>query len=161
MEKETQQLFEILAEQTAVLDAILEAQKNIRRVVNAKDWKQLERALANFDRLAGQFAVTEAKRAALCARISGADESGGLFAVLDRIPWEYRESLRDAFAQVRRKLAVSRIENAALNEYLKITQNFLQGVFTTLAENRSNKVYSRTGGIVRAQPERLVLDRLL
>ncbi|MDR3284526.1 MAG: hypothetical protein LBS97_05050 [Treponema sp.] len=168
MDKQTQQLLEIIAEQAALLDTIFGSQKKIREAVNAKNWERFECALSEYDRLSGQFTAKETERARFCASLSrrgiggaGSGETNDMFAVLDCIPSQYRENVRAAFALVRRKLAVSRIENAALNEYLKITQNFLQGVFTTLTETRSNKVYSRTGGIVRAQPERLVLDRLL
>jgi hypothetical protein len=164
MERETQKLLEILADQTVLLDRILETQKKIKDVVNAKDWEGLGDTLAEFDKLAGDFPVKEAERNRLCAVITGRQEAGtpvDMFAVLDHIPQAYKESIRSGFMQIRRKLAVSRIENAALNDYLRITGNFLQGIFNHLTEKRTNTVYSRSGGIVRSQPDRLILDTLL
>jgi hypothetical protein len=142
MENSTNKLLKIIAEQCVILDEILAIQKRIREVVLAKDWAALEAALSYFDNLSTAFAAKEAERTL-------------------HSKFNMNKQVRDALALVRWKLTMSRIENAALNEYLKVTTNFLQGVFNSVAENRTSKVYSRTGSIVHAQPERLVLDALL
>jgi hypothetical protein len=142
MENSTNKLLRIIAEQCIILDEILAAQKRIREAVLAKDWKALEAALSCFDTFSTAFAAKEAER-------------------VTHSKFGMNKQIRDALALVRWKLTMSRIENDALNEYFKIITHFLQGVFNSVAENRTSKVYSRTGGIVHAQPERLVLDTLL
>jgi hypothetical protein len=142
----TDKLLEIIAEQCIILDEILIAQKRIRDVVHAKDWPALEAAIAGFYALSKEFNAKESERQ----------------TVRNEHPASYESAeVRDGLLFVRRKLAVSRIENAALNEYLKITQNFLRGIFNSVAESRAGKVYSRKGAMVQSRPERLVLDTLL
>jgi hypothetical protein len=146
MENETDKLLGVIAEQCIILDEILATQKHIRDVVQAKDWTALEATLVAFDKRADEYAAKEDEFMALREAMSASDMT---------------EQVRHGLTMVRRKLALSRIENDALNEYFKIITHFLQGVFNSVAENRTSKVYSRTGGIVRSQPERLVLDALL
>jgi hypothetical protein len=142
----TDKLLKIITEQCVLLDNILAAQRHVRVVVRDKEWAALESALRDFDTLSDAFTAKEEEREEVLLSLGDA---------------EVTERVREGMMAVRRRLTVSRIENAALNEYLKITQNFLEGVFDSVVENRAGKVYSRTGNMVHSRPERLVLDALL
>jgi len=65
----------------------------------------------------------EQERADVFARICP-DNPGDIYEVSRRLPPVFKRPVIEAFHQVRQKLAVSKIENDVLNEYIRITQNF-------------------------------------
>lgn len=73
----------------------------------------------------------------------------------------FKRPVIEAFHQVRQKLAVSKIENDVLNEYIRITQNFLQGVFESVLPQRRNMRYSPEGTVVKMQPQSVVVDTVI
>lgn len=139
-----QELIAVMQKENKLLDVILEQQSVLHECVSKKDWAHLEDAMTNLQALSDEFAELEDARTAL----SG-DRS--LAADADCAP---------VLSEVRGKLQKSKIENRALNEYIKTTRKFLQGVFDSVIPQRRNTLYSRTGNIVRPELSGVTLDRV-
>ena len=52
------------------------------------------------------------------------------------------------------------MEKKTLNDYIKITTDFLQGVFDNVVPQRKATVYSRTGALVKNQPQSMILNMM-
>ena len=63
--------------------------------------------------------------------------------------------------QIQSKLMKSKIVNSALNDYIKISRGFVQGVFDNVVPQRKTTVYSRTGALVKNQPQSMILNTIL
>ncbi|MBQ6781667.1 MAG: hypothetical protein IJP62_10605 [Treponema sp.] len=146
MEIETKQnLIAVMQQENELLDVILEQQSVLHECVSQKDWERLEGAMANLQVLSDKFVELESERTALSENIV-------LAADTDIAP---------VLTQVRGKLQRSKIENHALNVYIKTTRKFLQGVFDSVVPQRRNTLYSRTGKIIRPELSSLVLNQVM
>lgn len=157
-------LLEIMASQSELLDRILLEQKIVHSAVTAKDWESLETSLYRLNNLSSSFAMLEDDRLKQCGLLANyyglPEEEINLYKIVACLPIEDRKSVLESYQTVHQKLTFSKIKNNALNDYIRITREFLQGVFDSVIPQRRNVVYSRTG-IVKSEPERLVLDTLL
>lgn len=140
-----QKLISVMQEESALLDTILEQQSVLHLCVTERRWDELETTTANLQALSDTFTELEQKRVALAARISVGSE----------------DDLAPVLRQVRSKLLKSRVENNALNEYIRMTRRFLQGVFDSVVPQRRNTLYSRTGEIVKPELSSLVLNQVI
>ena len=143
--EEKQQLIAVMQQENALLDTILEQQAVLHRCVTERDWRGLEGAMSNLQALSDTFSELETTRSALCEKCNIAQES----------------DVAPVLRQVRGKLLKSKVENSALNAYIKTTRRFLQGVFDSVVPQRRNKVYSRTGAIVKPEMSSLVLNQVI
>ena len=140
-----QKLISVMQEESALLDTILEQQSVLHLCVTERRWDELETTTANLQALSDTFTELEQKRVALTAHISVGSE----------------DDLAPVLRQVRSKLLKSRVENNALNEYIRMTRRFLQGVFDSVVPQRRNTLYSRTGEIVKPELSSLVLNQVI
>lgn len=164
MKKTATEAYSILSSQNDMLDSMIDQQKKIRAAVTAKDWSDLEELLYKINELTDAFTELELSRDALCKAVCAEAAPGAvpdMYRTASCFPTEFRTPVMEMFHQVRRKLNASKIENDALNDYIRITKNFLQGVFDSVIPKRRNTVYSRTGNVVRPVPESLVLNTVL
>lgn len=113
--------------------------------VTEKNWMHLESCMAQLQVLSDRFVELESSRIALSENIVLAGD----------------RDIAPVLTQVRGKLQKSKIENHALNEYIKTTRKFLQGVFDSVVPQRRNTLYSRTGKIVRPELSSLVLNQVM
>ena len=143
--KAKQELIAVMQQENDLLDVILEQQTVLHECVTAKDWLRLEDAMTNLQVLSDKFVELESARTAL-------SEDSALATDSDLAP---------VLTQVRGKLQKSKIENHALNEYIKTTRKFLQGVFDSVVPQRRNTLYSRTGTIVRPELSGVTLNRIM
>ena len=74
---------------------------------------------------------------------------------------ETMSDIQQLYSSVKQRLLASKIENKALNDYIKITTEFLQGVFDNVVPQRKTTVYSRTGSLVKNQPQSMILNTVL
>lgn len=139
-----QELIAVMQKENTLLDVILEQQSVLHDCVAKKDWAYLEDAMTNLQALSDEFAELEDARTALSGDASLASDA-------DCAP---------VLSEVRGKLQKSKIENHALNEYIKTTRKFLQGVFDSVVPQRRNTLYSRTGKIVRPELSGVTLNRV-
>ena len=156
----TQYAYQILLNQNAVLAEIITQQRILRTAVTAKDWKQVERAGFEVNALAERFSYLENERMQVFKQLCS-EKPDDMFEVARDLPPAFRRPVIEAFHQVRQKLAVSKIENEALNEYIRITRNFLQEVFDSVLPQRRNTLYSSAGTVVKLQPESVVLNTII
>jgi hypothetical protein len=160
MKSPTQQLYNTLLSQNELLATMLVCQKAIREAVTQKNWESLESSMVTMNDLAAQFAVLEESREELCGYFNP-ENPNDMYAVSSKLSPVFKKPVIEIFHQVRQKLAVSKIENDSINEYIRITKDFLQGVFDNVIPQRRNTLYSRTGAILKSQPESLVLNTYL
>lgn len=156
----TQYAYQILLNQNAVLAEIITQQRILRTAVTAKDWKRVERAGFDINALAERFSYLENERMQVFKQLCS-EKPDDIFEVARDLPPAFRRPVIEAFHQVRQKLAVSKIENEALNEYIRITRNFLQEVFDSVLPQRRNTLYSSAGTVVKVQPESVVLNTII
>ncbi len=164
MEKTAKEVYGLLVSQNELLDSIIEQQKKIRAAVTGKDWSNLEELLFTINSVTDSFTALEAERDELCKTICAVhapDAVPDMYRAASSLPAEFRTPVMEMYHQIRRKLVSSKIENDALNDYIRITRNFLQGVFDTVIPQRRNTVYSRSGNVVKPAPESLVLNTIL
>ncbi len=135
---ENEKLYSVMKKQSDILDEILIEQDLVRKSVISRDWDTLQKSLNTIDDYSSAFCSLE------CERETYSDESS--FPELRR--------------EVKTKLLKSKIENDSLNEYLRITNDFLQGLFDNVIPNRRNVLYCKTG-ILKNQPECMVLNAVL
>lgn len=139
-------LNDILIKESVLLDAIISVQKEIRRDVTARDWISLENHIELLGTLSSDFQMFEEKR-------NKTVEYG-----LKKEKTDYLAG-NQLYHEVHQKLVKSKVENDALNTYIVVTQNFLQGVYDTVIPQRRNTLYSPSG-LVRSQPESMFLNTL-
>ena len=156
----TQQLYQTLLNQNQVLAEIIAQQQILHAAVTGKNWEQVERTVGAVQSLSQRFSALEQERADVFARICP-DNPGDIYEVSRRLPPVFKRPVIEAFHQVRQKLAVSKIENDVLNEYIRITQNFLQGVFESVLPQRRNMRYSPEGTVVKMQPQSVVVNTVI
>ena len=157
-------LLAILTAQNQVLDSIIELQKLVRQAVTEKNWVDLETSLFKLNELTDSFTQMEASREEVCCQIcgdSGSQQVPGMHQVSTMLPDEVRPMVREVLHQVRRKLSASKVENDALNDYIRITKDFLQEVFDSVIPKNRNTVYSSSGSVVKPVPENLLINTVL
>lgn len=152
-------LIEVLKAQSTLLDEINENQKELRNATRFRNWENLETVLRCNELLSDKFVDLENKRIEIFEKF-GCDKSNDIYHILPQLSVEYKKSVLELYHQVRQQLLVCKVENESINQYIKITQEFLQGVFDNVMPQRRNVVYS-IDGIVRNQPESLVLSTVL
>ncbi len=156
----SQDLYKILVSENEVLGAIIVQQQIVRSAVTSRNWNQLQDAVGEVNKLSKVFTGLEAKRIEKCLKLNP-ENPDDIFAVANGVSEEFKKSIIENFHQVRQKLVVSKIENDAINEYIRITQEFLQGVFDTVLPQRRNKVYSSNGKVVKNQPKAVILNAIV
>jgi hypothetical protein len=161
LENTTHKLLDVLGREQSALEKVLEAQAAVRRAVREKNWGCLESSLQDFGEAGKVFNALEDRRGELCRAICGDEAGNDMFILLRHVPDNQKEALLEAFTQVRRLLAQSRVENSALGDYVKVCLDFLRGIFETAIPGRKSRVYTRTGAILQSQPERLIFDAVL
>ncbi len=140
-------LNDILTKESVMLDAILAVQKDIRRDVTARNWVDLENHIELLGTLSSDFQMFEEKREKTVAYGKKHEKT------------DY-QSGNQLYHEVHQKLIKSRVENDALNTYITVSKNFLQGVYDTVIPHRRNTLYSSSGSLVRSQPESMFLNTL-
>ena len=96
-----------------------------------------------------------------CFDYFGIKDGAGLSSTNNKFAKESVGDIQDLYISVKQKLLASKIENKALNDYIKITSEFLQGVFDKVVQNPKTTVYSRTGSLVKNQPKSMILNTVL
>ena len=139
------ELIEVMKKESALLDQILEQQSIVHECVTKKNWTALEQTVSGLQELGDNFASLEERRSELSKGIEISQDS----------------EISPVLGDVRSKLIKSKIENRVLNEYIKTTRKFLQGVFDSVVPQRRNTLYSKDGEIVKPELNSLVVNKLL
>ncbi|MCR5291160.1 MAG: hypothetical protein K6E51_14305 [Treponema sp.] len=144
-EKNKKELVSLLEKESTVLDATFTEQSKLRVAVMAKDWMALQDCILSLNELSDSFSKLEEKR----TQISVPND-------IVAIP-----EVAAIAMNVRNKLIKSKIENSALADYVRITRGFIQGILDKAVPQKRNTLYSRTGTIVKTQPNSVVLNALM
>ncbi|MFI3257554.1 MAG: hypothetical protein R3Y36_04580 [Spirochaetales bacterium] len=152
-----QSLYKTLLKQNDILDTIILRQKLVRVAVTNKNWQELQESMNIINTLADEFLKSEKKRIDLCLKLHP-NKIDDIYAISDIVPVEFKKPILENFYQMKQKLLVSKVENSAINEYIRITQEFLQGIFDKVLPQRRNKLYASDGSVVNNQPKSIVLD---
>ncbi len=139
-------LNDLLTKESVLLDAVFSVQKEIRKDVTERNWATLNNHIDLLNTLSSDFQLFDEKREKLVALGKKQDKTDYL-------------SGNPLYHEVHQKLVKCRVENDALNTYIGVTRNFLQGVYDTVLPQRRNTLYTPTG-LVRSQPESLFLNTL-
>lgn len=132
----------ILEKENSLLDEVLVLQQDLRNAVNEKDWTKLMSVISSINLKMDSFNHLDEEREKCAA--SQKDDS----------------EILNLLSEVRGKLVRTRTENKALGDYINITRNFVQGIIDTALPQSRAKVYSRSGSIVRNQPQSVVVNQL-
>ena len=150
----------VLVSQDKLLSEIYDSQKKIRESVNERDWDELQYNLSSFNALSNKFSELENERLK-CFEYFGFKDGASLNTTDKNISKETLNDIQQLYNSVKQRLLASKIENKALNDYIKITTEFLQGVFDNVVPQRKTTVYSRTGSLVKNQPQSMILNTVL
>lgn len=150
----------VLVSQDNLLSEIYDTQKKLRESVNERDWDELQYHLTSFNALSNKFSELENERLK-CFEYFGLKDGASLNTTDKNISKETLNDIQQLYNSVKQRLLASKIENKALNDYIKITTEFLQGVFDNVVPQRKTTVYSRTGSLVKNQPQSMILNTVL
>lgn len=156
----SEKLKNVLILEDELLSEIHDVQKMIRQSVNDRNWDDLQNYIFSFNELSNKFVSFEEERLE-CFDYFGLVDGAGLSSSNNKFTHEATGDIQELYLSVKQKLLASKIENNALNNYIKITTEFLQGVFDNVIPQRKTSVYSRNGSLVKNQPKSIILNTVL
>lgn len=133
----------ILKEEDITLTAMLKYQADMKKAVIEKNWESLTASVDKINALSESFVSIDGERD----------------LIQDVLKSEEIINFKPKLNELRQGLLKFKIQNEALNKYVNITRDFVQGVIENAIPQRTSKVYSRTG-IVQKQPMSVVLNQL-
>ncbi len=136
-------VMDILEKENETLDCLLDCQSNVHIAVKTRNWIGLEEYLEKIRVLSLEFSALEEEREAACA-------TGQEISVEEKA----------LMLKLHSKLLRSKIENQILNKYIETSRSFVQGILDNAVPQRRNVLYSRSGKIIKREPESVVLNRI-
>ena len=146
MEMNKNELLSVIAKQDETLDSILKLQNKMHECIVQRKWIELS------------------------AVINELNQKSDEFVKYDEIRQQYSDSMKElysskeiqkALTNVKSKLIKSKIENQALSQYVKSTQNFISGVIEKCVPQSRNTLYTRTGAIRKPSVSSLLVNTTL
>ena len=132
---------QILQKEDDLIENILESQVCVREAVKVRNWIDLEKNIVKTQEYATEFINLDNLR-------EQSDKSN------------ISEEDHILMKQIQSKLMKSKIVNSALNDYIKISRGFVQGVFDNVLSKRKNVVYSKNGSVVKTLSDSVVLNKV-
>ena len=132
---------QILQKEDDLIENILESQVCVREAVKVRNWIDLEKNIVKMQEYATEFINLDNLR-------EQSDKSN------------ISEEDHILMKQIQSKLMKSKIVNSALNDYIKISRGFVQGVFDNVLSKRKNVVYSKNGSVVKTLSDSVVLNKV-
>ena len=132
---------QILQKEDDLIENILESQVCVREAVKVRNWIDLEKNIVKMQEYATEFINLDNLREQF-------DKSN------------ISEEDHILMKQIQSKLMKSKIVNSALNDYIKISRGFVQGVFDNVLSKRKNVVYSKNGSVVKTLSDSVVLNKV-
>lgn len=132
---------QILQKEDDLIENILESQVCVREAVKVRNWIDLEKNIVKMQEYATEFINLDNLR-------EQSDKSN------------ISEEDHFLMKQIQSKLMKSKIVNSALNDYIKISRGFVQGVFDNVLSKRKNVVYSKNGSVVKTLSDSVVLNKV-
>ena len=157
-------LVQAMAEERELFHRFAEQEAALTQVVQQRDWAQLERALADLDRLAGTIAAAESRRHEeyeLLKRRFGVGERAGFGLLVARLPEPERVSLAAAREELRGAVAKVRTLTASLAYYFRYIKDSVEQILVEAFPNRRGRFYSRHGRPAQAGADPMMVNHSL
>ncbi len=160
----TTELGRAMREESEALERFSALQGELEAAVRARDWKALERTVAELGVLAAAVESMDADRERVFRALLGREQApgeGAMEELLSRLTGGAREEL--AALHRRLKVAVIRVRSrtAVLDHYLRTLSGALGGVLEELFPHRKGRLYNRSGRTRGVRDHSLVVDRRL
>jgi hypothetical protein len=153
-------LYDVVLAEIELISQIIQMQKAVREATKNRDWEGLQSTFYYINELSEGFLELEERRVAYFKDF-GAKTGSELHQISQNLPFQFKNPITSVFTELKKKLLESKIENDAINEYISITQEFIQGVFDEVLPQRRNTLYSKTGTLIKNQPESIILSAVL
>ena len=134
-------LIEILTQEEKLLDNILDYQVVIKSSVMERDWVTLEKNITKMQDCATKFIELDNERESM--KISN-----------------YSKEEHELMKTIQSKLLKSKTINNALNDYIKISREFVETVLDKVVPQRNDVVYSQNGTFVKTETKSVVLNKV-
>lgn len=154
------ELNDILTKQNGLLTEMLTEQRLIRETVTVRSWERLDAALYRIQKLGEEFSELEKTRVEKIRAFTG-NENLDIYQIAHMFSPNLRQMLLESFRMMRQKLAVSKIENNSLSEYVRVAKKFLQEVLDTSVPQAGTTVYTNKGKVVKTAPGSMILDQVI
>lgn len=159
------QIIEVLFEQQDLILVLRKVQKAVRQAVNEKNWELMESSLDSISAISDSFSNLEEMRLELLMEIPSFVYEAGedIYQVAGFFMPKIKNVMIETYRSIRQEVTASKVENDSLTEYIRVSKDFLQGVFDTVVPQRRNVVYTRKGlkaKIMKSQPTSLILNEL-
>ena len=135
-----------------LMDEVLVLQGKIRKSVKERDWTTLDNSTRKINEVSVEFHTMDTNFNTFLAEL-GIDTNSAFYSECSRFT-----SLLEKYNLLRRKLLKSKVENKALEDYVRITNGCLQGVYDRARPQRKNVLYSKNGTLIKNRPESIVLN---
>ena len=148
--------------QEKTMENILDLQNQVRLAVNGRDWNRLESAIHALNEESLKFKESDTELKSFFTELDLSSIRDFYVCAHDFAKCDEALSAEivGTFNSVRKSLVQSKVENKALNDYVRITNSFLQKVYEKASPNRVVR-YSRKGSIVANRPSSLVLNTIM
>ena len=159
LRKSSKELYKTLCYQNSLLEKIYEKQKIVRNSVVKKDWETLQKTIDIITPMSQEFNDLETTRVSISLKIT--DNADDIYNLVKKVPTDMKIPLITSFQTMKRALLASKIENNAISEYVRVTQDFMQKVFDEVLPQRRTKVYSSKGEVIKHIPTSVILDTIV
>lgn len=153
-------LYDVLLAEIELMTQIIQMQRSVRESTKNRDWENLQNTLYYIEELSDGFIDLEERRVGYFKEF-GSKTGSDLHIIKPNLPFQFRNPIASVFADLKKKLLESKIENDAINEYVSITQDFIQGVFDEVLPQRRNTMYSKIGTLIKNQPESIIVNAVM
>lgn len=136
----------------------------LTKVVQDRDWNNLEKALADLEELAGSIELSEKKRHLHFQELKkqlGVSDRAGFGLVASRLPEARRGPL--VAAQRELKAAVARVRSltGSLAYYFRYVKESVEQILAEVLPHRKGRIYSHSGLAMDGREGPVVLDHSL
>ncbi|MDR0731411.1 MAG: flagellar protein FlgN [Treponema sp.] len=157
--------FQVLRRETGLLEAIGEAQKQVRDAVVKREWPGFEALLTMIDRTAVELEGLEAERKALFDKLPGVsaypDNETGFYRFIASLPFDEQKELRAQYRELKIAALRVKINNENLLTYIAGIKATVSAFIESAFPDRKGRLYSRSGTVRPQDMRGMVLNRSL
>jgi hypothetical protein len=153
-----------MVEESDLFRCFADKERELTRVVQKRDWEQLQGELASLEVLARRIEETEHARHGRYCQLKGElglGDRAGFDLVLQRLPEGRRADL--ARGQTELKNAVSRVRSitASLAYYFRYIRDSVEQILEEVFPHKRGRLYGRNGATAATSSDPVVLNRQL
>jgi len=145
---------EILLEETALVQRIMDLQNLIKDALAARDWTDFEGHFSALSEIQGEFSVLEAEREQLFSGVHT-----GFYACIAHLPAEQRRELSEIFRNLKLETLRVQISGEAIMAFIAGARATMAGFFEIAFPDRGGKIYTPYGKPVSHDMRSMVLNQ--